>query len=183
MNDNDAVAAVIAALRTHEIPYMVVGSYSCNIYGVDRATQDADFVVELGTTSLVHALEGLKSWLRVDPQIAFETVTMSRCLRATVIDSSFGIEFFLLGDDDFHQERFSRRRSAILRGQEICIPTREDVVVQKLRWARPKDLEDVRDVIGVQGDAAFDWDYIHRWTETHGTRALLDGIRASIPEI
>jgi hypothetical protein len=67
--------------------------------------------------------------------------------------------------------------------REVCFPTREDVVVQKLRWARPKDLEDAHDVIAVQGDGAFDWDYIHRWTETHGTRALLDEIRASIPEI
>jgi hypothetical protein len=183
MDDNQAVAAVVNALNLHRIPYMVVGSFSCNIYGVDRATQDADFVVGLSTISLAHALDGLKSWLRLDPQMAFETVTMSRCLRARVINSSFGVEFFLLGDDDYHQERFSRRQTAILRGQEVCIPTREDVVVQKLRWARPKDLEDVRDVIAVQGDDAFDWDYIHRWTETHGTRGLLDEIRASIPEI
>jgi hypothetical protein len=183
MNDSEAVVAVIEALRSHEIPYMVVGSYSSNYYGIDRSSQDADFVIELGSASLIRALKDLSGWLRLDPQIAFETVTMSRCLRAKVIDSEFSVEFFLLGDDPYHQERFRRRHPVELRGQEVYLPTREDVVVQKLRWARPKDLEDARDVIAVQGDDAFDWDYIHRWTETHGTRELLDKIRASIPEI
>jgi hypothetical protein len=28
-----------------------------------------------------------------------------------------------------------------------------------------------------------DWDYVHKWCEEHGTRALLDEIRQSIPPI
>jgi hypothetical protein len=62
------------------------------------------------------------------------------------------------------------------------VPTAEDVIVTKLRWARSKDKDDVRDVIAVQGDA-IDWDYVHTWTERHGTRGLLDEIRRSIPPI
>ena len=58
--------------------------------------------------------------------------------------------------------------------------TAEDVVVSKLRWSRPKDLEDVRDVLSIQA-AAMDWDYLHHWTGLHGTRARLDELRASIP--
>lgn len=46
-----------------------------------------------------------------------------------------------------------------------------------------KDADDLRDVIAVQGDEALDWDYIHRWTAEHGTRELLDEIRASIPPL
>jgi hypothetical protein len=64
--------------------------------------------------------------------------------------------------------------------------TAEDVIITKLHWAllgnRYKDREDVRDVIAVQADR-IDWDYVHRWCEQHGTRALLDEIRASIPPI
>jgi hypothetical protein len=41
----------------------------------------------------------------------------------------------------------------------------------------------VRDVIAVQGDELLDWDYIHHWCGIHGTRVLLDEIRASIPPI
>ncbi len=62
----------------------------------------------------------------------------------------------------------------------------EDVTVTKLRWTlmanRSKDRDDARDVIAVQG-GQLNWDYVQRWCEQHGTRALLDEIRASIPEI
>ncbi len=62
------------------------------------------------------------------------------------------------------------------------MPTAEDVIITKLRWARSKDRDDVRDVIAVQGDA-IDWPYVHAWADQHGTRGLLDEIRASIPPI
>ena len=64
----------------------------------------------------------------------------------------------------------------------VSILTAEDVIVTKLRWARAKDLDDVRDVIAVQGDA-LDWDYIHRWTAVHNSRLKLDTIRDSIPPL
>ena len=162
---------------------MLVGSLSSNFYGVPRSTLDADLVIELGSRNLASVLEGLKDRVRLDPQMVFETVTMSRALRADIVGMDFTIEFFLLGDDPYHQERFRRRRRVPYYGRDVCFPTREDVVVQKVRWARPKDVEDIRGILAVQGDDAFDWDYIHRWTEIHGTRALLDEIRASIPEI
>jgi hypothetical protein len=57
------------------------------------------------------------------------------------------------------------------------------VIVTKLRWARPKDKDDVRNVIAVQGDERIDWGYVHGWTNLHGTTALLDEIRRSIPPI
>jgi hypothetical protein len=47
MTGNEATLAVIDALEACSIPYMLVGSYSSNIYGVERSTQDADFVVEI----------------------------------------------------------------------------------------------------------------------------------------
>jgi predicted nucleotidyltransferase len=45
MTSNEAVSKVAAALEGAGIPYMLVGSYSSNMYGVARSTQDADFVV------------------------------------------------------------------------------------------------------------------------------------------
>jgi len=68
--------------------------------------------------------------------------------------------------------------------RQVWLPIVEDVIVTTLHWgllaARSKDREDVRDMIAVQGDR-IDWDYVHKWCEQHGTRALLDKIRCSIP--
>jgi len=51
-----------------------------------------------------------------------------------------------------------------------------------LRWRRTKDREDVRGVIGVQGDR-LDWPYIKGWCERHGTRTLLEEIRRTVPKL
>ena len=64
------------------------------------------------------------------------------------------------------------------------VATAEDMVVTKLRWAaearRSKDIEDVRNILAVRG-SELDWAYLERWTAAHGTTALLDEIRRSIP--
>lgn len=52
MTSDEAVIAVVDALDSLSIPYMVVGSFSTNLYGLPRSTKDADFVVQLGRISI-----------------------------------------------------------------------------------------------------------------------------------
>lgn len=125
----------------------------------------------------------------LDDQASFEMVTGTLRYHLRVPSIAFEVELFLLSSDPHDQARFERRR--VVRsnqiGTDIMVPTAEDVIIMKLRWAmiakRDKDRDDVRNIIAVQGDEALDWDYIHRWCEAHGTRVLLDEIRASIPPI
>jgi hypothetical protein len=179
---------MIAEFDRHEIDYFLAGSYSSNFYGIVRATKDADFVAVL-TGKCDRWIDGLPSEFKVDPQPSFETVTGTLRETIRVPSIAFEIEVFHLSDDPHDQARFARRRKVFdeIIGTEVSLPTAEDVIITKLRWAllakRSKDTEDVRDVIAVQGDEAFDWDYIHHWCGLHGTRALLDEIRASIPPI
>ena len=58
-----------------------------------------------------------------------------------------------------------------------------DVVVQKLRWGRNKDLADARDVLAVQGPEALDMAYIEHWCGQHGTLARLHEALAGIPPL
>jgi hypothetical protein len=186
MTGNEAALAAAEALEACGIPYMLVGSYSSNFYGVDRSTQDADFVIELTQGDIGELARRLAPAIRIDRQMSFETVTMSRRFVAEVVGTTFKIEFFLLNDNPHNQERFRRRRQVTLLGRQVWMPTVEDVIVTKLHWAllanRSKDREDVRDVIAVQRDR-IDWDYVYHWCDQHGTRELLDEIRRSIPPI
>jgi Nucleotidyl transferase AbiEii toxin, Type IV TA system len=186
MNGNEAVLMAIEALEDCGVPYILVGSYSTNAYGIPRSTQDADFVIELGDTSITELARRLNPSIRIDPQMSFETATMTRRYVAEVVGTAFKIEFFLLSDEPHGRERFRRRQLVSALGRQVWLPTPEDVIVTKLHWAllanRSKDRDDARDVIAVQGDK-IDWGYVHRWCEQHGTRGLLDEIRASIPPI
>jgi hypothetical protein len=186
MTSTEAVLKVLDALEDCGIPYMLVGSNSSSTYGIPRLTQDADFVIELGEKSILELARRIAPSIRIDPQMSFETVTMTRRYVADVVGTPFKIEFFLLNDDPHNQERFRRRQRVSALGREVWMPTAEDVIVTKLHWAllanRSKDREDVQGVIAVQRDQ-IDWDYVYRWCDLHGTRALLDEIRASIPPI
>jgi hypothetical protein len=186
MTGNDVVLAVIDALNACDFPHMLVGSYSSNVYGVARSTHDADFVIELGDASISELTRRLAPTIRLDPQLDFETVTMTRRYVAEVASIPFKVEFFLLGSDPYDQERFRRRVQTNALGRTIWLPTAEDVIITKLRWAllagRSKDRDDARDVIAVQ-EGRIDWDYVHTWCDRHGTRTLLDEVRRSIPPL
>ena len=184
--ENEATLAVIDALETLGIPYMLVGSLSSNAYGIPRSTHDADFVVECAVEFLPRIAAHVGPAYRLDPQMTFETATLTRRHVMNVIGIPFKIEFFHLSDDPHDQERFKRRRRVKLQDREVNLPTAEDVIVTKLRWVsmlnRTKDKDDVQAVLAVQGDK-IDWPYVYGWCDQHDTRALLDEIRSSIPPL
>ena len=52
MSSEQALARLIDALENEDVPYMLVGALSSNLYGVPRATNDADLVVEFAAFNL-----------------------------------------------------------------------------------------------------------------------------------
>lgn len=184
MDGNEALLRVIDTLDERDVPYMIVGSYSSNAYGIDRSTADADLVIDLGDQSLGSTLSPLTSVIKLDPQMSFEGATMTRRYVADVVGVPFRIEFFLVGDDPFDQVRFRRRRLGKLLGREVWLPTPEDVVLVKLRWyaalRRHKDRDDATDVMAVQG-RRLDWGYVEDWADRLAIRPILDEIRAKLP--
>jgi hypothetical protein len=184
MMSDQAVGAVITALEELAVPYMLVGSFSSNFYGIPRSTKDADFVVAMGDTPIRAVADRLGPDFRLDPQMSFETVPGTYRYILTAVGLAFTIEVFQLSDDSHDQERFRRRTRVNTPQGNVYLPTAEDVVITKLRWSRmgkrTKDIDDVRSVLGVQADR-LDWDYIHRWCDEHGTRQLFDDVRRSLP--
>jgi len=183
---NEATTALIRALNAAGIPYMVVGSFSTNYYGEPRSTQDVDFVLDAGSNSLKALIGELGPQFVFDPQLSFEAATGTKRNVVAIRGTKFKIELFRLSDDAHDRERFRRRKLVKVVDFETFLPAAEDVIVTKLRWAkqagRSKDIDDVQKVIAVQANQ-IDWDYVNKWCDLHGTRSLLDEIRASIPPI
>lgn len=109
MTSEAATLAVIDALESLGVPYMVVG-LSTNYYGVARSTHDADFVVHLFDVSIAELVRRAGGDLRLDPQMSFETITGTSKFVLSLPDGGFKIELFLLSDDPHDQARFGRRR-------------------------------------------------------------------------
>jgi hypothetical protein len=177
----DALVQVIRVLQKHEVDYMLVGAFSSNAYGYPRSTNDAVIVIHYREGILAAICSSLGDDFKLDPQAGFEIMTGSVRNILTYVPTKFEIELFRLGEDLHHQERFARRRRLALPDLQIeaVIPTAEDVVIQKLRWQRNKDIADVRTVMSIQAER-LDWSYIQLWTSKHGTRALLDRLRSEL---
>jgi len=178
-----ALVKVLTTLESLQIPHMLVGSFSCNAYTYPRSTKDADIVYRYSDGDIGRIHERLGGDFKIDLQMSFETFTGSVRNVVTYKPTMFDIELFRLGTDAHHQQRFERKALVPVPGIDILapIPTPEDVIIQKLRWARPKDVDDAANVIGAQLQS-LDWTYIHRWTDEHETTELLEKLRAEVDE-
>lgn len=187
MTSDEAVIAVIRALNAMGTPYMITGSLASNLFGIARSTKDADFILESSSIDIGRLQSMLGPSLFIDRQMSFETVTLtSRHIIKKKSGPPFNVELFFLSDDEHDRSRFDRRRKEKMFGEMVYVPTPEDVVITKLQWSkqgrRIKDVDDVRNVLAVQGDK-LDFDYIRGWTDKHGTTDLLEEIRRSIPPV
>jgi hypothetical protein len=183
MTAEEILYAVVNALESLGVAYMVVGSFLSSLYGTPRMTHDAGLVVEFGQVSPSQVQQRLGPALRLDPQMSFETITGTYRMIATHAASAFKVEFFLLSGDPHDRERFARRRREPLPAREAFVASPEDVVITKLRRSkggnRKKDIDDARNVIRAQ-QQTLDWPYVHRWCDAHGTRELLERVRAEV---
>ena len=183
MTSEDVVVVVFDALTALGVPAMVSGSLASNFYGVPRATQDADLVLELNAVRIDVLAARLQDTFNVDSQFSFETVTGSRRLVAHARDCAFDVELFDLTDDRHDRERFARRRVVAVLGRTVALPTPEDVIINKLRWwqlaGRRKDVDDARNVVAVQR-ASLDQEYLRRWCGELGVLDLLEDVERSL---
>ena len=123
MTVDEATIAVIDALEALTISYMLVGSYSSNYYGRQRVTNNADFVVQLGSWKFSDLISRLGPGFRADPQMSFETATFTIRNVIELVGSTFAAELFHLSDDAHDQERFRRRGRVALLDREVWMPT------------------------------------------------------------
>lgn len=182
MSSEAVVQHALGVLAELELPYMLVGSFSSNAYSIPRSTKDMDIVMRVESDEVQRFARRLGGNFELEGQIGFETKSFTTKHLIHAKDTPFKIEVFQLTDEPHDQSRFSRRVEIRIDEHAVFIASAEDTMIQKLRWARNKDLEDVRNMIVFQGRDNLDWDYIHRWTREHETQPRLDRILADLPE-
>lgn len=173
---------VVDALEACGVPYLLSGSFASNVYGIPRSTRDADFVIQSSRGLDKDFEKKLGNDFKLDPRLSFETITGTYKQLVRRANTSFRIEIFLLSKDLHDQARFARRRQEDFFGRKVWLLSAEDSIISKLRWSRPKDEDDIRNIISTQG-SKLDWPYVEKWCKQHGTLALLQEIRRTVPEI
>jgi hypothetical protein len=185
MTVEQLAAAVLDACEGAGVEHMLTGAFATSLYGVPRSTSDVDVVVDAAAGEpMQRVMATLAPLVAFDPQVQFDTLTWGRRhVGTTRTDPPLLVELFTLFDDAFVQHQFNRRRRLVLPslGRAAWLPLPEDLVVQKLRWGRAKDLDDARDVLAVQGLERVDLGAIRSWCVVHGTTERLDAVLAALP--
>lgn len=178
---------VIEAAEAAGVEFMAVGAIAAGAYGVPRSTRDVDLLVSIKREDAVSAVVAkLDPVVEFQAQVVFDTLTWGRRhVGQSRFMPPFKVELFEMFDDPFVQSEFARRQKVFvpMLGRATWLPTPEDVVVQKLRWGRSKDLDDARDVLAVQGPETLDMDYIEKWCAQHGTTERLKAVLSGIPPL
>jgi hypothetical protein len=187
MDIAELAGQVIDRIEETGVPYMLVGALAAGTYGIPRATRDVDFLVPAtmggGVNAIINALEDI---IVFEPQAVFDTLTWGkRHVGRTIGLPPMKVELFEIFDDPFVQQEFERRNQIFIPilKRNGWIPSAEDVVVQKLRWGRSKDLDDVTDILAVQGSEHLDMPYIQNWCAIHNTTDRLEATLSRIPEL
>ena len=178
--------AVIEACEAEGVAHMVTGAFAYNFYGIPRSTKDVDIVIDVRTSMNIAAImKRLEPEIEFGQQVQFDTLTWGRRhIGSPKSDTAIHIELFELFEDPFVITQFQRRKQLPSEqlGLITWLPTAEDLIVQKIRWGRPKDLDDARDVLAVQDTETLDMPYIENWCDTHRTRDRLTAILESLHE-
>jgi len=181
----EIASQVIERIEGTGIPYMLVGALAAGTYGIPRATRDVDFLVPVATGGGVNAIiKALSDIITFEEQAVFDTLTWGkRHVGKTIAPPPIKIEFFEIFDDPFVLREFERKQEIFIPilGRSGWVPSAEDVIVQKLRWGRSKDLDDVTDILAVQGADTLDMAYIENWCSIHETTGRLQATLVRIP--
>jgi len=187
MTVEELAAAVLDACDAEKVDHMVTGAFAVSFYGIPRSTKDVDVLISLmGGDPIQPVVSRLESIVDFDPQVQFDTLTWGKRLVGVTRQSPpLKVELFEMFNDPFVLSQFARKRQRFSEqiGRATWLPTPEDVVVQKLRWGRNKDLDDARDVLAVQGPETLDMVYIEKWCAQHGTTERLRAALAGIPPL
>ncbi|MBI4826372.1 MAG: nucleotidyltransferase [Nitrospirae bacterium] len=155
------ISKVTQLLTENNIPYMIIGGQAVLLYGTPRLTRDIDITLGISIDELTEIETICNSAdLLIIPDDHTDFVNKTHVL--PVKDKATGIRVDLIFSFTSYE------REAIERANKIKIDTTlvnfasvEDVIIHKIFAGRPRDIEDVRNVIIKNPD--IDKQYIEKW--------------------
>lgn len=144
-----ALVAFAELARREHLRWYVFGAQAVNLYGFPRATADVDVTVELGSrepSDLVAKLAQAGFAVRF-PDPGF--IEATRVIPATHVATKLPIDVVLAGPG-LEQLFLEQAEIHHVAGHEIRVIAPEHLVVTKLIAGRPKDLEDVRELLAIR---------------------------------
>jgi hypothetical protein len=158
---------ITSALNQAGIAYMLTGSFASAYYGVPRATQDIDLVIETNPVQLQTFIQGLPDdEYYVDQGAALEALRRQSLFNVIDLATGWKIDLIIRKLRRFSAEEFRRRQQVKLNELDLVVASAEDVVIAKLEWSKlaqsRRQIEDVAAILRVRW-SDLDRSYLSKW--------------------
>ncbi|WP_394796780.1 hypothetical protein [Armatimonas sp.] len=155
------------------IAYLVGGSVASSVVGVERATQDIDFVVVLLEAQVEALTLALADEFYADADLLRDAILHNSSANVIHLPTMIKADLFISPDTAFAHSQMERRLRLTLLGEGaplVSVTSPEDMILQKLRWYRltgersEKQWRDVQGIFRIQ-QAALDQSYLTDWAK------------------
>jgi len=173
MSQQELLSQVVRALEESECPYMLTGSFASSMQGEPRLSLDIDFVVDLVPQKLsALAARFPPPAFYLDEREARDAIRARTMFSLLHMAEGDTVDFWMLTGEPFDVSRFARRRIERAVGLNLFVPSPEDTILVKLRWANlsggsEKHFQDALRVYEVQR-ASLDVSYLEQWVQNLG---------------
>ncbi len=184
----EVVERLVDVLDNLGIAYAIGGSIASSTYGTMRFTQDADIVVQPFSHVADRFHDSVKDEFYIAKEAMWQALNGHGSFNVIHFETSFKIDIFVQGLDEFEQGLLAHRRRAKLSdtsGRDLSVVSPEDIVLLKLRWFKEtggtseRQWDDVLGVLAVQGES-LDFDYLTDSARELGLEKLLDRAIAAV---
>ncbi|MDI6731115.1 MAG: hypothetical protein QME05_00850 [Candidatus Margulisbacteria bacterium] len=178
MTEEDVVIDIISFLDKYSIPYALTGGFAVSFYGKPRSTHDLDIIVQLiaGNRNIKELMTAFIKDYYVSEEGITDAIIHDTMFNIIHQETGFKIDFWILKNEEYAQESFSRRKRFEILGLTPWILSPEDMIINKLQWYKAaesdKHLKDARGIIEIQKDN-IDQKYLHKWTNKLGLNSEL----------
>lgn len=165
------------------IPYFVGGSIASSLYGIPRATQDVDIIVEMSVAHVNMFIKSIEDDFVVNVDAVKSAVRKKSCFNIIDKEELYKVDIFIQKPDDISKAAMLRKIKYTVSELEeikafyICSP--EDIISHKLYWFKlggnvsERQWNDVLEVLKVQGKR-IDFDYLRNICKALDVEKLLD---------
>lgn len=117
---------VIKALEECGVNYLIGGSLGSSIYGIPRATLDADLVTDLNDVQVKQLVEKLKDEFMIDADMIHDAIKRRGCFNVIHLETMFKVDIFILKNDPY-------KLSALFDAREVLMDRTERLMESQTR--------------------------------------------------
>jgi hypothetical protein len=167
-----ALKPLIKTFNELSIPYYIGGSLASSIYGMPRATLDADIVADISFNHIKSLKSNLEEAYYIDENMIKKAIKNNSSFNLIHLETSVKIDIFVYKNDAYQQNAIERRVEDTLvendRSSKFCFASPEDIIINKLNWYKigngfsERQWLDIIGVIKIQGNS-LDKKYLKEW--------------------